>query len=76
MFVARRLVGGFKSQRHVLFRNRLFGESVNGSTTGEDGLKFRHSHTSNPVNFCGQGEIKGGQASGIVRRDVNDRSAP
>ena len=76
MFVARRLIGGFKSQRQVLVRNRLGRESVYGSSTGEDGLKFRHPHTSDPVNFCGEGEIKGGQASGIMRRDVNDRSAP
>ena len=76
MFVAWRLIGGFKSQRQMFVRNRLFGESVDGSSTGEDGLKFRHSHSSNPVNFRGKGEIKGGQASGIVRRDANNCGAP
>lgn len=76
MFVARRLIGGFKSQRQMFFRNRLFGESVDGSSTGEDGLKFRHPHTSNTVNFFGQTEIKAGQATGVVRRDANNHSAP
>ncbi len=76
MFVAWRLIGGFKSQRQMFVRNRLFGESVDGSSTGEDGLKFRHPHTSNPVNFRGQSEIKAGQAPGIVRRNANNNSAP